>query len=64
MYFLEQIDAREWRQGGGLIIILRGQIGEDAFEGLYKQLRPKFISAIGVDGYDYLPTLLTKYQQN
>lgn len=60
-YLLEQISAAEWRQPAGLLSILQGQMG-DAFEQLRQQLRTNIIAMIGVDGYDYLPKLLQKYQ--
>jgi tetratricopeptide (TPR) repeat protein len=63
MYYLEQIDFREWRQPAGLIAILQGKMDEEEFKNLWQQIRTPIISAIGVDGYDYLPTLLEKYKQ-
>ncbi|MEA5564209.1 tetratricopeptide repeat protein [Anabaena sp. UHCC 0399] len=63
MYLLEQIASREWRQPAGLLIILQGQIGVEAFQNLLQQHRPKIIAIIGVDGYDYIPKLLTQYQE-
>jgi tetratricopeptide (TPR) repeat protein len=63
MYYLEQIDFREWRQPAGLIAILQGKIDEEEFKNLWQQIRTPIISAIGVDGYDHLPTLLEKYKQ-
>jgi tetratricopeptide (TPR) repeat protein len=63
MYFLEQIDFREWRQPAGLIAILQGKMGEEEFKNLWQKIRTPIISAIGVDGYDHLPTLLEKYKQ-
>jgi tetratricopeptide (TPR) repeat protein len=64
MYLLEQIAADEWRQPAGLLTIIRGQIGTDKFQLLLQQNRPKMIAIIGVDGYDYIPTLLVKYQED
>ncbi|MBD2361512.1 tetratricopeptide repeat protein [Anabaena minutissima FACHB-250] len=63
MYLLEQIASREWRQPAGLLIILQGQIGVEVFQTLLQQHRPKIIAIIGVDGYDYIPKLLTQYQE-
>ncbi|MBW4616443.1 MAG: tetratricopeptide repeat protein [Desmonostoc vinosum HA7617-LM4] len=62
MYLLEQIASREWRQVAGLLTIIQGQIGVEAFQSLLKQHRPKIVSVIGVDGYDYIPQLLEKYR--
>lgn len=64
MYLLKQIEAIEWRQPAGLLTILKGQIGEEGFQTLLQQIRSQIISVIGVDGYDYLPTLLQEYQQS
>jgi len=62
MYLLEQIASVSWRQPAGLLTILQGQLGEEAFQTLLTQQRPQIIAAIGVDGYDYLPSLLQRYR--
>jgi tetratricopeptide (TPR) repeat protein len=62
MYFLESIASRDWRQPAGLLTILQGQMG-DSFAPMLAQLRPELIAAIGVDGYDHLPTLIEQYRQ-
>ena len=64
MYLLEQIAADEWRQPAGLLTIIRGQMGVDKFQLLLQQNRPKMIAIIGVDGYDHIPKLLVKYQED
>ena len=64
MYLLEQIAADEWRQPAGLLTIIRGQMGIDKFQLLLQQNRPKMIAVIGVDGYDHIPKLLVKYQED
>ncbi|OCQ90425.1 hypothetical protein BCD64_27505 [Nostoc sp. MBR 210] len=64
MYLLEQIASSEWKQPAGLLTILQGQIGQEAFQNLLQQHRPKIIAIIGVDGYDHIPALLTTYQQD
>ena len=64
MYTLEQIGAMEWRQSAGLLTILRGQMGAEAFKQSLAKSRSNIIPAIGVDGYDYIPELLEKYQQS
>ena len=64
MYLLEQIAADEWRQPAGLLTIIRGQMGIDKFQLLLQQNRPKMIAIIGVDGYDHIPKLLMKYQED
>ena len=64
MHLLEQIAADEWRQPAGLLTIIRGQMGIDKFQLLLQQNRPKMIAVIGVDGYDHIPKLLVKYQED
>ena len=64
MYLLEQIASKEWRQPAGLLTILQGQIGAEAFQNLLGQLRSQIIPIIGVDGYDYIPQLLEEYKQS
>ncbi len=64
MYLLEQIASEEWRQPAALLTIIRGQMGADKFQLLLQQNRPKMIAVIGVDGYDYIPELLVKYQES
>ncbi|NDJ16302.1 tetratricopeptide repeat protein [Myxacorys almedinensis] len=60
-YQLEQMGSAEWRQTAGLLSILRGQLGEQ-FQQILTEQRSRLISEIGVDGYDYLPQLLDRYQ--
>ncbi|MCL1470793.1 tetratricopeptide repeat protein [Argonema antarcticum] len=62
MYILEQIYSPQWRQTAGLLTILQGQIGKEAFQNVLNKYRSKIIPLIGVDGYDYIPELLVKYQ--
>jgi tetratricopeptide (TPR) repeat protein len=62
MYLLEQIAAAHWRQPAGLLTILRGQLGEPAFQALLAQKRAQIVAVIGVEGYDYLPQLLEQYR--
>ncbi|MBD2019771.1 tetratricopeptide repeat protein [Leptolyngbya sp. FACHB-36] len=61
MYYLDAIASREWQQPAGLLTVLRGQMG-DAFQTTLETLRRQLIAAIGVDGYDHLPTLLDRYR--
>ena len=60
-YLLKQINSLEWRKSAGLITIIKGQLGEVAFDQLLAEMRSQIISVIGVDGYDYIPQLLTEY---
>lgn len=62
MYLLEQIGSSSWRQPAGLLTVLKGQLGDAAFQTLLEQNRPQIIAAIGIDGYDHLPQLLRLYQ--
>ncbi len=57
MYLLEQIASSHWRQPAGLMRIVRGKLGNDAFQASLEHQRSQFIRVIGVDGYDHLPTL-------
>ncbi len=61
MYLLNQINSVEWRQVAGLLSIIQGQIGAE-FNNILGQQRSQIIGLIGVDGYDYLPTLLEDYR--
>ncbi|MCP2727544.1 tetratricopeptide repeat protein [Limnofasciculus baicalensis] len=63
-YLLEQIGSEEWRQPAGLLIILKGQMGTEAFQALLAKQRSKIIPIIGVDGYDYIPQMLEKYRDS
>jgi tetratricopeptide (TPR) repeat protein len=63
MYLLEQIASTGWRQPAGLLTVLRGQVGDEAFQALLVEMRSGIIPVIGVDGYDYLPRLLEMYQE-
>ncbi|HEY9669390.1 MAG TPA: tetratricopeptide repeat protein, partial [Coleofasciculaceae cyanobacterium] len=62
MYFLERIGCKEWRQSAGLLIILQGQLGAEAFQNLLGQHRDEIVKNIGLDGYDHLPQLLEQYK--
>ncbi|MEM6424120.1 MAG: tetratricopeptide repeat protein [Cyanobacteria bacterium P01_D01_bin.128] len=64
MYLLHQINSPEWRRPAGLLSILYGQIGPEAFQTYLAQHRAQLLPQIGVDGYDYLPELLAEYRQS
>lgn len=64
MYLLEQIASKEWRQPAGLLTILQGQMGAEAFQKLLNQRRVQIIAVIGVDGYDHIPQLLEQYKRS
>lgn len=63
MYLLKQINSLEWRQAGGLLAILQGQVGEIEFDNLLRQQRSQIVALIGVDGYDYIPEILSEYRR-
>ncbi len=58
MYTLEQIEAIEWQQSRNWLLVLRGRLGEVVFAGKLHLLRPQIVSAIGIDGYDHILTIL------
>ncbi|PZV09641.1 MAG: hypothetical protein DCF22_18165 [Leptolyngbya sp.] len=64
MYLLNQIGSRQWRQPAGILSILNGQMGAEAFQAILTKYRPQFLQIIGVDGFDYLPTLLIDYRSS
>ncbi|MBD2259748.1 tetratricopeptide repeat protein [Pseudanabaena sp. FACHB-2040] len=64
MYLLYQINSEQWRQPAGLLSILYGQIGAEAFQEVLGKYRVGFLRQIGVDGFDYLPKLLAEYRQS
>ena len=63
-YLLHQINSQQWRQPAGILSILYGQLGPEAFQTLLAQYRSQFLPLIGVDGYDYLPKLLAEYRES
>ena len=64
MYILNQIASREWYKPAKLLSILQNQLGEAGFKQSLGKNRPKMISFIGVDGYDYIPELIEEYRRN
>jgi tetratricopeptide (TPR) repeat protein len=63
MYLLEQRQSRAWLQSAALIVVLQGKLGAENFFNFLQQLRSQLISQIGVDGFDFLPTLIARYRQ-
>ncbi|MDV3350411.1 tetratricopeptide repeat protein [Leptolyngbyaceae cyanobacterium CCMR0082] len=61
MYLLHQIGSSEWRQGAGLLRVVSGELGDETFEQVLQRQRRGIIQWIGVDGFDYLRTLLGEY---
>jgi tetratricopeptide (TPR) repeat protein len=64
MYLLNQIGSEQWRQPAGILSILNGQLGAEAFQAILTKYRPQFLPIIGVDGFDYLPKLLIDYRSS
>ncbi|MEA5518611.1 tetratricopeptide repeat protein [Limnoraphis robusta] len=63
MYLLEQRGDIKWQQAGALVMILQGKLGSENFQNILSQNRSKFIALIGIDGFDYLPSLIERYRQ-
>lgn len=64
MYLLEQIASSEWCQPAGLLLVLRGQVGSDAFQTVLEQHRSRILAIVGIDGYDHIPDLLEQYRSS
>jgi tetratricopeptide (TPR) repeat protein len=62
MYQLHQLGATEWQQTAAVIRKIRLEMGESAFQACLQQHRSTFLPEIGVDGFDYILTLLTDPQ--
>jgi tetratricopeptide (TPR) repeat protein len=62
MYWLEQLGNGSWRQAAALLTVLKGQLRNVPWSQLFEVQRSKLISQIGVDGFDYLESLLERYQ--
>ncbi|MBP0021088.1 MAG: tetratricopeptide repeat protein [Cyanobacteria bacterium SBLK] len=52
LYLLEQKNATGQRQIANLVTILKGKLGEEAFEQALQQQRSQIIARIGLDGFD------------
>ncbi|GBO56204.1 hypothetical protein APA_4534 [Pseudanabaena sp. lw0831] len=63
MYLLEQRHSKAWQQSAALVVILQGKLGAESFSNLLQQQRSHFITLIGVDGFDHLPSLIDRYRQ-
>ncbi|MEA5598309.1 tetratricopeptide repeat protein [Rivularia sp. UHCC 0363] len=64
MYILNQIASQEWHKPAKLLSTLQNQLGDEGFKQLLANNRPKMITFIGVDGYDYIPQLIEEYRSN
>jgi tetratricopeptide (TPR) repeat protein len=58
LYQLHQLGSSEWRSAAGLVRIL--QAGQDLLV-IGGAVRAQLLPWIGVDGYDYLPTIMAEY---
>jgi tetratricopeptide (TPR) repeat protein len=61
MYLLEQLQHPTWRQTATLLMTLKKLRGIESWVSFFESYRSKLITQIGVDGVDYLPTLLDSY---
>jgi tetratricopeptide (TPR) repeat protein len=62
MYLLEQLQHPSWRQAATLLITLKNLRGIESWAQFFEPYRSKLMTQIGMDGVDYLPTLINKYQ--
>lgn len=63
MYLFDQVGSEDWRPPAALLSILYGQLGPETFQTILQDQRPRLIAIIGIDGYDYLLPLLTRYRE-
>jgi tetratricopeptide (TPR) repeat protein len=63
LYGLEQIQAPEQSQPLGLLRVIKGRMGTEAFDAAVKQCRAGLLSLIGVDGFDHAIHLLNRSSQ-
>jgi tetratricopeptide (TPR) repeat protein len=64
LYGLEQIQAAEQSQPMGLLRVMKGRMGIEAFEAALRQCRTGLLPFIGVDGFDHAVHLLgTSFQE-
>ncbi|WP_017663568.1 tetratricopeptide repeat protein [Baaleninema simplex] len=61
-FLLDRIQASQWRQAAGLLVILQGQLGEEAFQTHLERERSQIIPFIGVDGYDDISNLIDRHR--
>lgn len=61
LVLLYQLGSTAWRRAAGLLTILRGQMGAADFTTQLTAQRSQIVTAIGVEGYDSIPDLLTEY---
>jgi tetratricopeptide (TPR) repeat protein len=59
MYQLHQIGAMEWQRIAILMQKVRAEMGEPAFQNCLNLHRSSLLPEIGVDGFDYIPNLLS-----
>jgi len=62
MYLLEQRGNALWEKPAALLLILKGQLGPESFAKAMDTCRSNLVPLIGVDGFDHLAVLMTRYQ--
>ncbi|MGC9503494.1 tetratricopeptide repeat protein [Baaleninema sp.] len=63
-FLLDRIQASEWRQAAGLLAIIQGQLGDEAFQSQLERNRSQILPFIGVDGYDELSNLIDRHRND
>jgi hypothetical protein len=54
VYLLEQKHAIEERQAANLLAVLRGRIGDEAFQTALQQQRASLVAKISTEGFEHL----------
>lgn len=61
MVLLEPLHAPDWKRAAGLLGVLRGELGEDAFWQALQTQRAAMLPVIGVEGFEGIAGLLETY---
>jgi tetratricopeptide (TPR) repeat protein len=62
MYLLHQIGATEWQLAAAVMTKVQTELGTQTWHECLRDQRQALLPDIGVDGFDYIPTILTQYQ--
>jgi hypothetical protein len=62
MYLLHQIGATEWQLAAAVMTKVQTEVGTQTWHECLRDQRQALLPDIGVDGFDYIPTILTQYQ--
>ena len=62
MYLLESIGSEDWRQAAGLVAILEGQLGKEAFQQILDKYQKQLTPIMSMEGFQSLSLLLEKYR--